>query len=241
MRICIIGNSHVASLKIAWENGLSEKYPDVQLVFFASLTANIEALVAIDQSLTSGNSKTKEDFKKTSNGLENINLSSFSYCMLHGLSPRIRAYLSLVVKSKDCFYSRNALNRANPLHQSSAFKVLNEIRKISTIPVIFSPKPNALNAPEKDNFKRSIYKEVCHFINSAHDQINAIYIPQPASTFHCTYFTRSEYGKEAQNRTRTESDTAQYKTDMVHMNESFGEKHLEKILRFVLNGIDEVN
>jgi hypothetical protein len=238
MRICIIGNSHAACLKLAWDKGLSKKHPSAQFVFFASLTAGIETLTAHDQSLKSHNPNTIANFKITSNGLDEIEFSSFDYCLLHGLSPRTMAYRKMILSSRKIFYSQYALALSNPFHQSLAFRLINEIRKISEIPIICSPTPNALsalNAPKEEKLDKLTFGDVCSTIELSHKQINAIYLPQPSSTIHCTYFTAPKYGKGPKNLLFRSGDSIEngdlFENDSVHMNEAFGKKLLEKILR----------
>lgn len=235
MRICIIGNSHTGSLKLAWDKGLSKKYPEVKLVFFGSLTKGIETLVADGQSLKSPYQNTKADFKITSNGQEQIELPSFDYCLLHGLSPRPIAYMMFICSSKEVFYSQQALFLANPFHQSIAYRLVNKIRKVSEIPIICSPSPNTLNAPKEDKFDKLVFKEVCSMIELAHKRINAIYLPAPSSTISCTYFTDPKYGKGPKNllfRSGGNLESSDlFENDFVHMNEEFGKRLLEKLLR----------
>lgn len=136
MKICVISNSHVASVKMAWDAW--DPATDVDMTFFAAprrgmarLRPNVE--------------QRRLDFpkqadlarmvRKTCGGLETIALDLYDVVWLHGLDfrvPRLDHRMSSAVQAK-------ALDGA--LNGSSAHVILEKLRTVADTPVVISPEP----------------------------------------------------------------------------------------------------
>ena len=54
MKICVLGNSHIASLKNGWDR-VGQKYPDIELVFFGARGAGLDGLELDGKALVAAN------------------------------------------------------------------------------------------------------------------------------------------------------------------------------------------
>ncbi len=84
MRVCIIGNSHVAALKLGWD-ALAPDHPDVEIVFFAQrgnhmsdLRVDGDVLIPTTPTLASG-------MTFTSGGREVIDPADYDRIIVYGL------------------------------------------------------------------------------------------------------------------------------------------------------------
>jgi hypothetical protein len=83
-RICVLGNSHVASLKLGWDS-LKTQYPNVDITFFANRQRRMEALQVEKGKLVPDNEALKTAIAYTSNGLTSIDSRKFDLYLLYGL------------------------------------------------------------------------------------------------------------------------------------------------------------
>ena len=123
MKICVIGNSHVASLKLGWDRVAAE-FPGVELCFFAAKGHMMSGLEVEGGKLVSGNNKLGTLLARFSDGVSEIRPQDFDAFVLYGLAlylPRLE-----VGSSKE-------LRRAAAKDYLSNSVVLNLLMKLRSI------------------------------------------------------------------------------------------------------------
>ena len=144
MRICVIGNSHTASLKLGWA-AVHAEYPDVVLTVFASLGHTMQNLVADNGRLVAKTPKLAKRMAETSGTDGIIRIQDFDAFVLYGLPlnlPRFELGMSRA-------FQRAAMN--DVFRTSVLFSVLHAVRSVTDKPVYCSPSPLiALGSVEPD-------------------------------------------------------------------------------------------
>ena len=100
LRVCIIGTSHLACLKLGWDK-IKDQFPDDEVVFFGApggllrhLRANNGKLISIDRKLT-------RSLAFTSGGASEIDPTAYDAIVLFGLHlklPRFRLGVTKAVR-----------------------------------------------------------------------------------------------------------------------------------------------
>lgn len=93
MRLCIVGNSHVAPMRKAWTDGLDKRFPHIEITWFASRRGAMSALVARDGQLVPGTKALSRSIEFTSGGKSEIvieDYDAFLVCGMHGHDESIR-------------------------------------------------------------------------------------------------------------------------------------------------------
>ena len=146
MRLCILGNSHVGSLKLGW-GIVAHQYPNVEITFFASRQRKMEAFRVEKNSLVPDNKALKTAIAYTSGGLTVIDMQHYDVCLLYGLD--LNPYLL-----PDTFFSAAILKEAvlGNVSSSVSWGLLHKIRMISDKAVFFGHTP--LHAALNDTIER---------------------------------------------------------------------------------------
>lgn len=128
-KLCVMGSSHVASLKMAWDR-IAAEHPDTGVTFFAHRGTGLSALKPIRGQLVPTNEKLRQAMRHTSGGLGRIEVSDYSAFLLYGIGifPR---------KLPAGAYSRAAVRRGfeDHVNASVAGKLIKMIREISDKPI----------------------------------------------------------------------------------------------------------
>lgn len=99
VKICIIGTSHIASLKLGW-GMVQDQFPGHELVFFGSVGASLRHLRVTDRKLISVNKSLTKSLAYTSGGTKDIDPTKYDVIILYGLImrlPRLRQGISRAV------------------------------------------------------------------------------------------------------------------------------------------------
>lgn len=94
MRICLVGNSHLACIKKAWDTRASD-FPGVDVRFFASSANSIVDTTVSGSSIIPRTDQVKNSFVLTSGGLDVIVPSDYDAMVLYGFSLNLRQVLQL--------------------------------------------------------------------------------------------------------------------------------------------------
>lgn len=228
-RICIIGSSHLACFKLAWDDGLKEKYQKVELTFFSSVGSSMNSLEAHKNYLSSSDDKVVSNMQLSSGGLDRIIPADYDCVIIHGLSPAPINYLEGTTPfSRGAFYSHGAIIRC-----TSAFAILQKLKSISDIPVFISHAPGLAELSPDERITSDEYNELIEGLKHAHRDVGSIYVSQPASTICKHLYTKRQYVKGAKRLVRV-GNTDPYnefpEDDIGHMNEEFGKVYLGEIL-----------
>ena len=114
-RVCVLGNSHLASMKTGWDL-IRDAHPDHDLTFFGAPKAMMDDLDLEDNILVPGNDKLRNKLKVFSNGHESVDLDAFDTFVISGLQfgPRRIAQLYRTHRSMS-FEWREPLNELAPM------------------------------------------------------------------------------------------------------------------------------
>lgn len=99
MRICVIGSSHISSLKQGWDLA-SHHFPGHDLVFFGSIGTSIRHLRAVKGRLVTARRLVNTSFAMTSGGCTFIDPQDYDAFLIYGLQlwvPRLERGISVAV------------------------------------------------------------------------------------------------------------------------------------------------
>ena len=92
MRLCIIGNSHAACLKKAWDRD-RDGFPGVDLAFFATHASTIVNTAVDERRIVALNDQVRNSFAITSGGQDAIEIDRFDAIVLYGFGQSL-AYMT---------------------------------------------------------------------------------------------------------------------------------------------------
>ena len=115
LKVCVLGNSHLASMKTGWDL-VRDAFPDHELTFFGAPKAMMDDLSLEGNCLVPGNEKLRRKLNGFSNGLDAIDIDAFDAFIVVGLQfgPRRLAQLYRTHRSMS-FEWRSALNELAPM------------------------------------------------------------------------------------------------------------------------------
>ena len=226
-RICILGNSHVASLKLAWDQ-LAKDHPDRELVFFAARGLDLRYLRVSGKALVTNKRRVAESISFTSGGTAKIEVDRFDAFVTYALAlkvPDMDRRLSSAVKLQAC---RDALGRSLNL------RICRMIRRVSDAPIYVGHNPQTASRDALLS-EQMTYAEVCDLLDRELDVAGAKLIVQPPETLVNGWNTRPELARDS---TRLDigdrrSNEPHPEHDVSHMNGNFGRAYLEHLFREV--------
>src|ERR1700748_2002214 len=86
--ICVIGNSHTAAFKQAWDNRAPAVADGVSLTFFAARSQYLDTLVYEPGAFVSRDPELSERLRLTSGGKDRIDLADYDAFVLIGMGYR---------------------------------------------------------------------------------------------------------------------------------------------------------
>jgi hypothetical protein len=242
MRICFVGNSHLAAVKLGWDAACDE-YPDVSASFFGAPSAGLLQmrrnkggyLVSTDDALTAR--------LKALWGTDRFRPDDYDLLCLVGMAMSAltvgrlyRAFRSSAHRNRngdfrlvspECFQAA-----ANGLAASSlSAHVLQKIRAVSERPVVIAAKAAPCPAPGKDHCPAGWVKDMLDvgddrllfdtFAEAVRQLPGAdFFLPQPESTQLNLLVTKPEYGEGSQRLKAELSKHEEEETN--HMNAAYG-------------------
>lgn len=252
MKICIIGNSHLAALKLAWDQ-LSADNKGTELVFFGARAKAMSHMAIQNECLIPTDENTLEDINFTSGGLGYIDVNKFDAIFLYGLACDFNVF-SIPLKN-------HRLNGNNPAYkmmtsscftracqdmikESLIFKLATMVRQISDKPLFISPSPfpsetciydksgkwDILEQVKPDG--ADIKKYYYNAIELVFKPLNAFILYQPNVTISEILFTKQEFSNGSIRMIKGFS-SYHPKDDYAHMNKEYGIKFLTDALKKV--------
>lgn len=221
--ICLIGNSHVAGFKLAWDK-VRRKYPDVKITFFAERRDGLSELEVKDGMLVPATDHLREILEHTSGGLGNIDPRAYDVILLVGF---FWAY-----PKADGFFSHAAARQA--LLDSfdddyPGFDVIRKIRSITNIPIFMAHQPLLkLVGKPVNGVSVEPYRRLVKFINETlfEKYGGATLLEQPEETIANGFNTRAEFSTGAMRldigKWRSK-EAVHPENERTHMNGRFGE------------------
>jgi len=223
IKICVIGNSHIASLKLGWDR-IGRDFPTLELTFFGARGYRMEQLQTQGEKLVPQTKALKQILAHTSGSAGEINLPKYHACLVYGLFlrlPKMAPHLSAAVKS--CV-------AADALQASLSYETLGKIRAASPIPVFVGHDP--LTCFKGETRPAIPYTEALAYLRAAVDLADVRILEQPKHTLEQDRFTRSSYLSGAIKLEQQETAPREDQPDdnMGHMNGDFGAEFLRAAL-----------
>lgn len=231
MKLCILGNSHIACIKHAWDS-VANRYPGVEVTFFGSSANSLENAQAKQGVLTPGTEQVARSWELTSGGSRDLVFERFDHVVIHGVLPFLTRWERLfrwVTKNKtassafvqDCFW------RGHPL----THKVLEQVGQLDKSRVLLTPRPSPVKNGEEASLAEEGYRDLESFMVSGFQELGYRVRLQPLSSLTQGFHTYRRYNENAIGLgKRPESLTRAPEGDRTHMNIAFGELYLDDLI-----------
>lgn len=251
MKIAIVGNSHLAALKLGWAE-LARAYPSVELVFFGARSTAMKHLTVQGRRLVSTDDDTRQDLRFTSNGLEAIVPDDFDALLVYGLALDVHVFSQVLTRhalydraddvrrtvSLSCF-TEICENRAR---RCLLHKIATQIRSISAVPLFVSPSPfpsrNCAVVDQTkwqvlvDNHSPLLHQGYYDGIRRLCGPLSAVFAPQPGDTVVDSIFTDAQFSQGSVRL--TEGLALRHSADdVIHMNQAYGRLFLTEALALI--------
>lgn len=238
LKICIIGSSHTASLKLGWELVKSE-FPDVELVYFASLGGTMRSLRAVDGKLVSIDPRVAKRISFTSGGHKSIDPRDYDAFVIYGLKlfvPRLERGISRAVMKEVI---------GNSVDQGLTEKTVGKLRKITDKTIWIGPAPMETTTDAvQDSGEFHAYQTLIDEIAAALAMPSSRMLGQPPETrcpdlrtVHAlgNYALRRKAGQQSEADDEVESEK-NLAGELKHMNSDFGVCWLRANLPLIMAG-----
>lgn len=222
-RICVLGNSHVASLKEAWDQ-LAKQHTAFDLTFFAARQNQLSDLVRQNNLLVPTNERLAAALAYTSGGRDCIDLDAYDAFLFYGLGlklPRLSSDLSIAVRQSCC---HDAL--AGSLNASIASRV----HAYTDKPIYAGHEPQwAFREIERLSAAFLGYEAAFDIMKSEARHRGILLLPQPHETLVDGWGTRHEFshGSKRLDVGDEISNELHRPRERQHMNGAFGRLYLQ--------------
>jgi len=245
--VCLIGNSHVANLKLAWPF-VEAEFPGVRTVFFASDGTTMELDVV------SGKLAARADYVRermattsgTSGDIEPI-YDAYVVCGLTLSSMRtINTYSATMQRLRAAGRATSASaddiahGMAPQVVGSLAFDIASKLRRLTCAPIFVIATPLTAYERHPDMWRRfetrgvvdllaDAFSRACH---NAAREIDAVFVPQPAETVGPNRLTtRPRFYR------LPVTEAAVERANHAHMNAAFGIIVLRDVLQRIVEAL----
>lgn len=219
MKICVIGNSHVGALKLAWDE-LRLDYPGKEFTFFACGGSGMKEMVVSNGRFIAGNVRLKRRLEYTSGGVGEVVPEDYDLFLVYGLG------LALTPFDETAFYSLAVKEaaRKDRLEKSLNFRVCELLRTITNKPVFIAHNPFPSQALKKG--KRVSIDKVREEVSWCKKflECRASFVSQPEVTIVDGFYTKQEYSKGSRKLETGDKDDGDLhpEDDFTHMNVEYG-------------------
>lgn len=223
MKVCVIGNSHAAALRLGWKL-IEAEFPGIELCFFAVGGEGFRQLEARDGRLVPTRARLRSVLEFTSGGQDEIDPAMYDLFLLYGLGF---APIGIVEPQGYSMAVRDAARR-DIFRRSVACHVLTLLDAVTCKPILLGHGPfsthrtNDLTPPaDLQDYRRELdwYRQ---FLSSV------ILISQPEDTMQTSCTTRSEFSKGSRKLMTGDADDDEHhpEADTKHMNSDYGQRWL---------------
>ena len=228
MKICVMGNSHVGSLKRGWDE-IKADYGGHHVTFFAHRSDGLEGLIVQDGKLIPTNEKLATALEFTSGGRKDIDPEEYDVFVIYG------AGLNIGFKKDDVFYSRAVVECSlNDLVSNTlSFTLLKRLRRLTGKPAFLGHLPLVPAGTISAETTPSDYLARVDLINEVvFRSLNAELVRQPLSTIVNGSNTHPDFSKGSKALAIGDSgdDVFHPESDSDHMNDQFGQIWLRDFL-----------
>jgi hypothetical protein len=232
-RICVLGNSHTACLKKAWD-AMHSSRPDLELVFFAAPSSQMLELVLQESSLCPANEVLKKNLEFTSGGLSRVAIDEYDTFLLMGLHfaiPAVDARCSSAVVD-------SLLLDAYQSSVSSKLIELIHTRHTKAVYVGSTPMNTVCDSPDHVSYHHT--GTLAARLSTLLAGRRLVFLPQPEQTLQKNCFSKPEFSQDAPRLENRRSNVGlvyeQGKRGGFgehHMNTAYGTHYLEAFFKTV--------
>lgn len=251
-QVCVIGNSHIAAIKLGWDIVQSE-HPDIKLTFFGSPGRDLNDLRVENGSLVPGSEKTLENLRSTSEGESEIRVENFDVFLIVALDFGIRRLEEIYrnyrseehknLRSADQYISNACFMQAarGSLKDTWAFDIAKKLKQLVDRPILILPQP----LPSEDiTLVRPFWRTMVQYgddVSLAHSfarisselaESDKHILRQPDETKAGEIFTKRKYCEGAV-RFRGNFNTKLPDGEFKHMNQEYGVVALRNIVHLL--------
>ena len=258
MKVCVIGNSHIAALKKAVEDGALDN-TDTSIVFFGAPGKNFNEL-RVHDGMICGPATLRDMFLRVSDGLyTRIDPAEFDVVVVYAgrfyfhrlLGSIHRVLRSDVHLSKDClstgigrwlsskhvFCLARMISRASPA--TRVVLVPRPIPAVGAADTADAAAPYATSPWVWDRLEPSFRKKIWSICGQSASRRGVELFAQPESTIDVNQFTKPEF--TAHSNRLLKSQVKHPQAEVSHMNAKFGEVFLLSLLAHLSNTDDRAN
>lgn len=225
IRLCILGNSHTAALKLASE-GFCTANPDAELTFFAAVSRQTRAMQVDQLCYVPQTADLAAQFELTSGGLRLIDPTRFDAFLLYGFGGRT------LREDKPTRYSRafRAACVLARLREDLLCQHMQALRQLTDKPVFAALKPlPSLDDGAKPRRLLPHHDELTLAQRQLCDRFAVTLVAQPPQTLVEGLATASVYaeGSEPLERSGTQARPPHARHERKHMNAAYGRVWLD--------------
>jgi len=230
VKICVIGNSHVAVIKAAYDLLPTENMPE--LTFFADRGSGIEELVVQDGKLCAeaGNARLTSALRFTSGGLAQIDPEAYDRFLIIGLVQGVKRLVQMVEDPFSQAVRNHAL--AGFWRERAITKMCEKLREITDKPVSFGLTPLPA-APKVNEIGPETYEQMVKLSYGLHfSKMGVDVVGQPSETIANRENTEQVFSiGSARLRVKGAQGVQEHSDeDIYHMNTAYGSLWLENYL-----------
>lgn len=234
MKIAIIGNSHVAAWKLAWDEKSNELNGSFEIVFFASRGANLLKMGLDSDCLVPTDEDVAADLKHTSKGEVCIDPSEFDLFLVVGLFP------FEIFEIDKPWYSKSLSEAmiSDFVKGRGAFRLVTLLRAITLKPIFLVHEPLPALPIDESLFERCPYLDLIRSVNrDVFGRIGVELLPQPKETILRGLRTKPIYsrGSESLDVGDELSGIRHDDREFLHMNKNYGAISLNHFLSVLSN------
>lgn len=233
IKICVMGNSHVGSLKRGWDN-INSECPGKEITFFAHRADGLNGLIPKDKKLVPDNADLVNALKFTSGGKQEINPEAYDIFLIYALGSTVNFTQS------SRFYSRAVIKKSlnDFVENTLSFKLLKRLREVTNKKIFIGHTPFAAAIQISTNMKPADYVDRVRLMNDIiYHPLNCELVLQPLSTIVNGNNTHHDFSKNSMRLAIGDHFDDEYhpEDDLDHMNDKFGEIWLKE---FMLNYVE---
>lgn len=234
MKLCIIGNSHLACIKTGWDK-IAGAHSDIEPVFFGAPVDHIRRLVVKPSKrrnrglLVPRTKVLRKSMVNTSGGLNQIKIQDYDAILLFGMFltvPLVHMKLSAAVRAQVV---------RDSVHETTCYQTIEKVREISTkVPVFVGHDPlQARQLAENPNPPLDAdlfsYDEAFAAMEAELAETDVTLLAQPAETIGAGLVTQEAWSKGSSRLDigTEHSESAHAGLDIRHMNAEYGALFLE--------------
>ena len=224
VRLCILGNSHAACLKDAWDE-INADHPEIKTTFFAARGNRLSGLEPDGRALSPAGPDAEalaEYLRFISEGADRVAVEAYDLFLVYGLNlgfPDLARFHSSAV----------AQALADEHIDRSVNAILtSRLRSLTDKPIYVAHNPMRTTPPSYGDPKP--YVEVLALLQSRYTPFDALFVPQPKDTRKGESRTLERFATGSRRLDVGRGGAAHAASDNRHMNAEFGKHWLTSFL-----------